>query len=72
MKALQTYIRTNSSLYNSCCSTGICGALDIFSDKYNLVIEEVHKIITGKGSRDAGLNRMVALSQPGYSAEKDP
>ena len=46
--------------------------LDIFSDKYNFIIEEFHKVITGKGFRDAGFGRMVALSQPGYSAEKDP
>ena len=46
--------------------------LDIFSDKYNLIIKEVDKIITGESCRDAGFDRMMALSQPGYSAEKDP
>ena len=45
---------------------------DIFSNKYNLIIKEVQKIITGKGWRNAGFDRTVALSQPGYSAEKDP
>ena len=45
---------------------------DIFSDKYDFIIEELHKIITGEGSRNAGFNRMMAPSQPGYSAKKDP
>ena len=44
----------------------------IFSPKFNFIIEECHKIITGKGCRNAGFNRTRALSQPGYSAKKDP
>ena len=72
MEAFQTHIRTNNSLYNSCCWTGNCGASDIFSDKYSVIIKEVDKIITGESCRDAGFDRMMALSQPGYSAEKDP
>ena len=39
---------------------------DIFSDKYNFIIEEVDRIITGEGCGDAGFDRMVVLSQPGY------
>ena len=35
-------------------------------------MEKVHKIITGEGSMNVWFNRMMALSQPGYSAEKDP
>ena len=46
--------------------------LDIFYDKCNFIIEEVHKIIVGEDSGKAGFNRMMALSQLGYSAEKDP
>ena len=38
--------------------------LDISSDKYNLIIEEVHKSIIGEGSRNAGFNRMMTLSLP--------
>ena len=37
--------------------------LDIFSDKYNFIIEEVDKIITGEGCRDAGFDRTKAHSQ---------
>ena len=47
MEAFQTHIRTNS-LCNSCWLTGISGALDIFSDEYNFIIEEGHIIITGE------------------------
>ena len=46
--------------------------LDIFSDKGHFIIEDVHIIITGKGSRNAWFNRMMAVSQPGYRAEKVP
>ena len=45
------------------------------SDKFNIIIiiiEEVHKIIIDEGSRNAWFNRMIALSQHGYSPEKDP
>ena len=45
---------------------------DIFADKYNFIIEEVYKIMTGEGSRNAGFNRKMALSQPGCIPEKDP
>ena len=70
MEAFQTYIKTNSDLYNSCCWTGIwTGKVqDIFSDKCNFILEDIHKIITGEGSRNACFNRMMALSQPGYPA----
>ena len=42
---------------------------DILSDKYDFIIEEVHKIIRGGGSWNAGFNRMMTLSQPCYKAE---
>ena len=70
--SFQTYIRTNNSLKNSCCLIGICEALDIFYDKYNSIIEEVHKILIDEGCMGARFNRMMVLSQPGHSAEKDP
>ena len=42
-----------------------------FSDKYNFFEEEIHKIIAGEGSRNAGFNKMMALNQPGYTAKKN-
>ena len=61
LEVLQTHILTSDCLYSYSCWTGNCEAQDI--DKHNFIIEEVHKIITGEGSSNAGLNRLVALSQ---------
>ena len=43
---------------------------DIVSN--NFIIEEVNKMIADEGSRKFCFNRMMALSHPGYRAEKDP
>ena len=66
MEALQTNIRTNNGLIIL-----VAELESVVSDKYNFIIEDVYKIITDEGSRNAGFNIMMALNQPGYRAEND-
>ena len=40
-------------------------------DKYNFAVEEFIKSLQTKALGMQNFNRMIALIQPGYSAEKD-
>ncbi len=70
LKALQIKISLGQFLFYR--ANRRQGLIDLFPKRCYFILEELHKIITTQVIRDSGLNAVMVLGQPGYSAEEEP